>query len=144
MPRSSKHKKVNKVIASELDGSFSHLITSLSSAELVSSFINSFLTKEEKEMLSKRVMLHILLELGFTKSDIASVLGVSRETVRTHNSLWGRADNKYRVVIKKLARKKEVSDRLKSFEKFLRPVRLLMESKTNMKSRAKFIYGDYD
>ena len=59
MPRVSK-RKVSKKLAVELENQFVDLISLLKSPKYIRSFFQQFLTKEEKLMVIKRLMLHIL------------------------------------------------------------------------------------
>jgi len=143
MPRVSK-KSLNKEINSELKENFSSLISSLQNPKEIEQFLNDFLTKEENLMLAKRLMLHLLLDNKYKSLEIQSILGVSKETVRVHKVNWERGGETYKKIINKIANKRKVKLFLQAIEKKLRPLELALQSKTNMKARAKFLSGDYN
>lgn len=136
MPRASL-KRINKDVDLELKDNFAFLISSLSQANEIEQFFRDFLTKEEKIMLSKRLMLHLMLENEYASSQIQSVLGVSDETVRTHKNIWERGGEIYKKIIAKLARREKTKQFFRQAEKILQKVDTLMRSKTDMKARAK-------
>ena len=86
MPRASK-KQLSKNIYKELDDHFSSLISSLQSPNDIDGFFNDFLSAEEKTMLTKRLMLHLMLENGYQTPAIKAVLGMSFETIRVHKNI---------------------------------------------------------
>lgn len=143
MPRVSK-RPLNKEINIELKGNFSSLISSLQNPREIEKFLNDFLTKEENLMLAKRLMLHLLLDNKYKSLEIQSILGVSKETVRVHKSSWEKSGETYRKIINKIANRRKVKLFLQAIEKKLRPLELVLQAKTNMKARAKFLSGDYD
>lgn len=144
MPRVSKRKIVQKEIAPELENNFIYLISFLSSPQQISNFFKEFLTDEEQLMLSKRIMLHLMLEEKYPQVDISRALGMSRETVRIHNAARLKAGVKYKQVMDKLRSRRKMKDIWKQLEKKLRPFELIIESRNNMRSRAKLAQGDFD
>ncbi len=142
MPRISR-KPVNKNLDKELKDNFAYLISSLSTPLEIEQFFNDFLTSEENMMLSKRLMLHLMLENGYETSQIKAVLGISRETIRVHGHIWKSGGEKYKKTIQKIARREKTKEFWKKIEKLLKPIELVLESKTNMKSRAKFASGNF-
>ncbi len=143
MPRTSR-KKLNKELEEKLKEYFSFLISSLNSREEIEGFFEDFLTTEERRMLSKRLMLHLMLENNYRLVDISCALGISNETIRTHKNLWQRGGIIYKRIIQKLG-KREITKKLwKKIEKILKPVDLFLQSKRDMKARAKFISGDWE
>ena len=61
MPRASK-RSVDKNLRIELQDNFAYLISSLHKSSDIQQFFETFLTDEEKTMLTKRLMLHLMLE----------------------------------------------------------------------------------
>lgn len=143
MPRASR-KKLSKETDIELKENFSSLISSLRYSKDIEQFFQDFLTKEENLMLSKRLMLHILLENNYKGIEIQSILGVSEETVRVHKQIREKGGKTYKKIIGKIAKGRKIKLFLQALEKKLRPLELVLQSKTNMKARAKFLSGDYD
>ncbi|PIR79922.1 MAG: hypothetical protein COU25_02915 [Candidatus Levybacteria bacterium CG10_big_fil_rev_8_21_14_0_10_35_13] len=143
MPRASK-RTFNKEIATELKANFASLISSLQYLTDIEQFFNDFLTKEEKLMLSKRLMLHLLLESKYKDFEIQSILGISRETVRIHKQNWEKGGPIYKKIINKISRGRKIKLFFKALDKKLKPLELALISKTDMKARAKFLSGDYN
>lgn len=143
MPRASR-KEVNRSLQIEMQDNFALLISSLSSSRDIQQFFQTFLTDEEKTMLTKRLMLHLMLENYYDPAEISTVLGFSRETVYKHKIIWITGGDVYKTVIKKIAGKTKTKDFWKKVEKFLRPLELALISKSNMRARAKFMSGDYE
>jgi len=143
MPRISK-KPVDKNLNKELKDNFSYLISSLSTPLEIEQFFNDFLTSEENTMLSKRLMLHLMLENKYETSQIKAVLGISKETIRVHGYIWKNGGEKYKKTIQKIAKREKTKEFWKKIEKLLKPLELALESKTNMKARAKFATGDWE
>lgn len=142
MPRVSR-KILNKEINNELKENFASLISSLQNPKDIEQFFNDFLTKEENIMLSKRLMLHLLLENNYRSVEIQSILGVSKETIRVHKQTWEKGGEMYRKIINKIANRRKIKLFLQAIDKKLQPLELVLQSKTNMKARAKFLSGDY-
>lgn len=142
MPRASR-KRIKKKVYEEVIGNFASLITALKNPYEIEFFFQDFLTKEEKLMLSKRLMLHLLLERGFYSSQIESTLGVSKETVRTHKNVWSRGGKVYKSIIQEIAKRNKTKEFWEKIEKLLKPVELVLQAKTNMKARAKFASGEW-
>lgn len=143
MPRASK-RKLNKEINLELTENFSYLISSLQNQKEIEQFFKDFLTKEENLMLAKRLMLHLLLDNKYKSLEIQSILGISKETIRVHKANWEKGGETYKKIINKIVNRRKVKFFLQAIEKKLRPLELALQSKTNMKARAKFLSGDYD
>ena len=142
MPRASR-KPVNKEIRKELSDNFAFLISSLSSASDINNFFETFLSDEEKTMLTKRLMIHLMLENHYEALQIAAVLGVSKETIRTHKIIWMIGGGVYKRVITKIAKREKTKQFWKKVETALQPLDLMLKAKTNMKARAKLLSGDY-
>lgn len=140
MPRASK-KPVRKNLNQELNNYFASLISSLNKEEEIEQFFNDFLTSEEKTMLTKRLMLHLMLENGYKASQIESVLGMSRETIRVHGYIWSGGGVVYKRIINKIAGKEKTKRFWEKVDKVLKPLDLALRSKTDMKARAQFATG---
>lgn len=140
MPRVSR-KRIKKDLDSELKNHFSSLISSLNNSSEIEKFFEDFLTPEEKTMLAKRLMLHLMLENNYRVVEIESVLDISRETVRVHRNIWSRGGEIYKKIIRKIARKEKAAKFWKKVEKILRPIDLALRAKTDMKARAKLAGG---
>lgn len=142
MPRASRA-RLPKDITEELSQHFAHLISTLQNAGEIEQFFQEFLTREEKMMLTKRLMLHMMLEYGYSSTHIESVLKVSRETVRVHRSVWSKGSAIYKKIIGKLAGRERAKVFWQKVEKILKPVDLFLRAKSDMKARAKFASGDW-
>jgi len=143
MPRASR-KPVRKNVDDEIRENFSSLISSLSSSSDIQKFFIDFLTREEQIMLSKRLMLHLMLERGYKNNQIQGVLGISKDTVRTHRAIWERGGTVYKEILRKIAKKAQNREFWEKLEKVFRPLELALKAKTDMKARAKFATGDWD
>src|SRR3989304_3224157 len=109
MPRASR-KPVRKNVDDEIRENFSSLISSLSSSSDIQKFFIDFLTREEQIMLSKRLMLHLMLERGYKNNQIQGVLGISKDTVRTHRAIWERGGTVYKEILRKIANRAKNED----------------------------------
>ncbi len=136
MPRASK-RQVKSELLEEMRDNFAFLISSLSTSSDIQNFFTVFLTEEEKIMLTKRLMLHLMLKSGYEISEMCALIGVSRETIRTHKNVWTTSDVKYKNLIAKIAERRKTKEFWKKVEKSLKPLEYALSAKTNMKSRAK-------
>ena len=143
MPRASR-KPVKEDVDREIRESFSSLISTLSDSLEIQKFFNDFLTREEQIMLSKRLMLHLMLERGYKNFQIESILGISKDTVRIHKAIWERGGNVYKEILGKIAKKSEVRDLWRKFEKLLQPLDLAFKARNDMRARAKLASADWD
>lgn len=143
MPRASR-RTVRKEVDLELKENFASLISSLSSKNDIEQFFQDFLTREENTMLTKRLMMHLMIENGHRTSDIQAFLSVSKETVRIHKNVWGKGVDTYKKVISKIAKREKTRQFFKKLEKMFRPIELEMKSRNDIKARAKFASGDWD
>ena len=123
MPRASR-KPISQVVDKDLREHFMDLISSLQRLSEVEGFFNDFLTKEEKIMLGKRLMLHLMLEKGYKTGEISSALSISPETVRIHKLVWNNSNPLYKKLLSKIAQKdknkefwKKVEEKLKKRKK---------------------------
>lgn len=142
MPRASR-KPVKKSLNQELNQYFTSLISSLNRAEDIEQFFKDFLTIEEKTMLTKRLMLHLMLENGYKTSQIEAVLGMSRETIRVHGHIWSGGGIVYKKIVNKIAGKEKAKRFWEKVDKILKPLDLALRSKTDMKARAQFASGGW-
>lgn len=143
MPRASR-RLINKTINDELKEHFTSLISVLTNSKDIEEFFLDFLTDEEKKMLTKRLMLHLMIENGYRIFQIESVLGISRETIRVHKHIWSRGGETYRKLIGKIAKREKAKRFWEKVEKILKPIDLALKAKTNMKARAKLATLPYD
>lgn len=143
MPRASRI-EVSKSIHEEMDTNFSSLLAILVSPDDIEQFLKTFLTFEEKTMLTKRLMLHLMLEKGYSSSDIASVLRMSRETIRVHKQIWSNGEDAYKVIINKIMKREKTNQLWQKIEKILKPLNVAIQARTDMKARAKLAQGDFD
>lgn len=143
MPRASK-RFINRQLDEDLEEYFSILISNLNNPKEIESFFNDFLTSEEKLMLTKRLMLHLMLENNYKDFEIEQVLKISGETVRVHRNIWSKGGTAYKKVIGKIAGKQKTKLFWKKIEKMLKPLELALEAKTNMKSRARLASADFN
>jgi uncharacterized protein YerC len=142
MPRVSKW-PVEENIQGELSDNFVYLVSSLHSSKDIEQFLNAFLTEEEKMMMAKRLMLHLMLENKYDASQIAAILNVSRETIRNHKIVWLTGGKTYKSIIAKLAKREKTKQLWRKVERILKPLDLMLHSRSNMKARAKLLSGDY-
>jgi uncharacterized protein YerC len=138
MPRASR-KQVDKDTQEELRDNFAFLISALHKSKDIEQFFEDFLTREEKTMLAKRLMLHLMLENEYTALEIQAVLGMSRDTIRIHKDLWNRGGETHKEMIRKIAKREKTKEFWKKVEKILKPLEHALQAKTNMKARSKLL-----
>lgn len=143
MPRVSKF-KLHKERVREITNRFSFLISSLRNSGEIENFLNEFLTKEEKIMLTKRLVLLMMLKRNYSPSVIQSALNVSYETVRNYSNQLPIKNSKFQKTIERLVVKEKTKEFFQKLDKLLKPLDLMLRSKTDMKARAKFASGDWD
>ena len=119
MPRASR-KPISQVVDKDLREHFMDLISSLQRLSEVEGFFNDFLTKEEKIMLGKRLMLHLMLEKGYKTGEISSALSISPETVRIHKLVWNNSNPLYKKLLSKIAQKDKNKEFWKKVEEKLK------------------------
>lgn len=136
MPRVSK-KVINRDIDYELGQNLSHLISSLGNPNEIDYFIEGFFTKEEKRMIPKRLMLHILIYNNISDSEIKATLGISYETIRIYKNSWDSLSIEYKTIIEKTSRKRATQILLKNLNKKVERLDNFMKAKSNMKARSK-------
>lgn len=141
MPRASK-RQLSKDIIVEIDNEFVNLISSLRTSQEIQEFLNNFLTKEEKTMLSKRLMLHLMLEKRYRTNNIENILKISRDTVSKHKGSWIVGGITYKKVLRKLIGKANTRKIIKKIDSKLNYLDLAIKSRSNMQARAKMYSGD--
>lgn len=142
MGRVSK-RTIDKDLKKEIEEQLSFIISSLTNKEEINLFLDEFLTKEEKIMLGKRLVLYMLLYKGLTNAKINSILGMSYETIRWYKQVFENKSGLFRKNIQKLINREKSKEFWKKIEKILEPVGLALQAKTNMKARAKLATGDF-
>lgn len=140
MPRISR-KIINKELNSELNETFSFLISDLRHSREINDFFKNFLTKEEKTMLFKRLMLHLMLLNNIPSSEIKASLGMSNETIRTYKNNWDSLSDEYKQVINKISKRKNINDLLRNLDGKTDKLQNFLKAKSSMKARSK-VYGD--
>lgn len=136
MGRVSK-KIINKDLQIQLEEQLSFIVSSLSNKSEIDTFLNEFLTKEEKIMLGKRLILYMLLEKGWTSSQIHSLLSMSFETIRWYKILFDNKPQMFKESIRRLLSKEKGKEFWSRLESILEPFNLAIRSRNNMKARAK-------
>lgn len=142
MPRASKFRFNEK----EFKKIYSHLlytISSINNSVDVEKFLDGFLSKEEKIMLAKRLVLFMMLKRNYPPSVIQGALHISYETVRINQNQLSSKNSYFQTLLSRLIKREQTKELFEKLDKTLKPLALALESKTNMKSRAKFISGDY-
>jgi len=143
MPRASKAILSNKELE-DLFMDLSGVINSLPSKAKVAEFLDEFLTKEEKIMLSKRLTLLALLYSARPLPTIQQTLGMSNESMRKYNISARFKSEEFKNHIIKIGNKRKHKDFFAKLEKKLRPLDLAFKSRTDMRARAKLLSGDFD
>lgn len=127
----------------ELTDHFSFLISSLKTSEEIENFFDSFFTKEEKIMLTKRLVLFMMIQRGYNPKAIQSALHISYETVRTYTNQFANKNTQFQKMIEKLISREKAKEFWEKVEKMLKPIELALNAKRDMKARAKLISGDW-
>ena len=142
MPRTSRFRLEQKKFQ-EINSHLLLLISSLNKTDEIEGFLNGFLTKEEKTMLAKRLVLFMMLKRNYSPSVIQNTLHVSYETVRSYQNQLGSKGSDFQTIIDKLIKREETKELFQKIDEMLKPLKLALDSKRNMKSRAKFESGDW-
>lgn len=140
MPRASR-RPVNKGLGHDLEESFSDLISTLQKSSDIKQFLNDFLTREEKIMLFKRLMLHLMLEKGYNNSEIEATLGIRYETIRVHKNNWEKGSETYKLVLRKITSKQKVRIIFKRINDAFGRIDLVLKARNDMKARARLAAG---
>ncbi len=143
MPRVSK-RKPNKKAEEELVYNFIQIISKINNEKVARNFLNDLFTKEEKIMLSKRLMLFALLRKNYSPSTINSILSISYETIRIHSNQLPFKSSDFIKVLDVIIKTKDMEEFWKKVDRLLKPIDLFLQSKTNMKARSKLLFGDLD
>lgn len=142
MPRVSRAKlHPNKI--EEIKEYFSFLIASLNNPGEIEDFLDGFLTKEEKLMLSKRLVLLMMLQKGYSSSIIRSTLHLSYESIRVYANLLPARNKLFKATIDRLIKREKSQEFWKKVDKLLAPLDLVRRAGTDMKARAKIYSGDW-
>lgn len=142
MGRVSK-KLINQKFQIELEEQLSFIIQALTSKTEISSFLNEFLTIEEKIMLGKRLVLYMMLYKNFTSSQIHISLSMSYETIRWYKEVFKNKSEVFRSTIERLIKRENSQEFWQKIEKMLEPFALALNAKSNMRARAKLASGDF-
>lgn len=142
MPRISRSKLTPEKLQ-EITDHFSYLVSSLTHAKDIEGFLMDFLTREEKIMLAKRLVLFMMIKKGYEPQFIQQMLHLSYETVRTYTNQCYEKNTIFHEILDKMLDRQKTKDFWRKIDTFLKPVELLLNSKRNMKARAKFISGDW-
>lgn len=145
MPRASKKVISDKTIK-DLSTTLTTLISSLKTSDYISQFFDTFLTKEEKLMVSKRLMLYILLEKGLSTTKITKILTISPQTVLTHRKNWDKSGELYKEIMRIMNGKKKEEDGgvWQKINDALYPLDLILDARSNMQARAKLYDVAFD
>ena len=142
MGRVSK-KVIDKNFLDQIEDQLSFLIESLNNRNGINEFMNEFLTREEKTMLGKRLILYMMLYKGMTSKQIHNSLGMSLETIHWYKQTYDGKSELFRKNIEKLIDRERAKEMWSEVERILEPVSLALDSKTNMRARAKLFSGDF-
>lgn len=142
MPRASKF-RFNEKEFEKINSHLLYAISSINNSGDVEKFLDGFLSKEEKIMLAKRLVLFMMLKRNYAPSVIQGALHVSYETVRINQNQLGSKNPYFQTLLDKLIKREQTKELFEKLDKALKPLALALESKTNMKSRAKFASGDW-
>lgn len=142
MGRVSK-KVIDKKFLDQIEDQLFFLIESLNNRNGINEFMNEFLTREEKIMLGKRLILYMMLYKGMTSKQIHNSLGMSLETIHWYKQTYDDKSELFRKNIEKLIDRERTKEMWSEVERILEPVSLVLDSKTNMRARAKLFSGDF-
>ena len=134
---------INKELIEDLEEQLSFIIVSFKTDQETSSFLNEFLTKEEKMMLGKRLALYMMLYKGMTSKQIHDSLSMSFETIRWYKQVYENKPDTFKKEIEKLINREKSKELWKKIEKILKPIDLAMKARNDMRARAKFASGDF-
>lgn len=94
-------------------------------------------------MLAKRLVLYMMLKVGYSPSAVQSTLHVSYETVRAYQNQLEHKNSLFFQTIERLVKRERTKAFFEKIEKMLKPVNLLLRAKTNMQARAKLASGNW-
>lgn len=138
MPRASKI-KLDKEKLKEIQEHFSFLISSLNDSNEIESFFDSFLTEEEKIMLTKRLVLFMMIKRGYPTNVIQSALNMSYETIRIYVEKLMSKNELFHKIIEKLIKRGKTKEFWEKLDRLFKPFEVILEAKTNMRARAKLM-----
>lgn len=136
-------KKLDEEVKKELEEQLAAIIASLFDKGEITVFLNEFLTNEEKVMLGKRLVLYMLLEKEVASEDIEKALGTTRDTVRLYKLLLHTKPVAFRKSIQRLIKREKAKELWKKIGKAMAPLELVLNMKTNMKARSRFMRGEW-
>lgn len=140
MGRVSKSRLREKTLE-EIAQHFFYLISSLTNSQEVENFLDGFFTKEEKIMLTKRLVLLMMIKRNYSPSTIQSTLRVSYETVRSYTNQLPLKNSLFHKTIDRLIGREKAQEFWKKIDQILKPLELALNAKTDMKARAKLATG---
>ena len=142
MPRASRF-VFQKSELETINSHLNYLLSSLNDEKSINDFLNEFLTKEEKIMFPKRLVLFMMLKRNYPPHIIQSVLHISYETVRSYqNQLTGKSKF-FHKELEKLINRENTKTLFQKIDKILKPFELALKSKSDMRARAKLLSHDY-
>jgi len=141
MPRASRL-PIQPLLVKELLDNIYNLFSSLSSKDKAQVLYREFFTKEEQTMIAKRLMVFMLLDKGYTTSQIVNLLGVSKEMVRVYEITWKDKDTQFKELIKQVIKESEKNKLWEHIAQLLKPFDLAVQARNDMQSRAKIYQGD--
>lgn len=106
-------------------------ISSLRNKEALFLFFDDLLTRTEKIMLGKRLLVAILLEKGYSYGDISSVVKVSQATISGVSERLQRSGKGFRLAIANLDKKEKVEKWIEPVLDFLSGMAKPLTSKTS-------------
>ena len=134
---------INKELIEDLEEQLTFIIVSFKAKEDTGSFLNEFLTKEEKLMLGKRLALYMMLYKELTSKQIHDSLSMSYETIRWYKQVYEGKPDSFKKEIEKLINREKNKELWNKIEKILKPLDLAMRARNDMKARAKLASGDF-
>lgn len=111
MPHLSRHPLSIK-IEQEIIENLNLILSSITKAQEMLSFMGSLLTHTEKVMIAKRIAMIALIEQNFKDSEISKLLNVTEPTVAKFRIFYEARPEGFKVALKKLEEQK----RLKAFK----------------------------
>ncbi len=141
MPRVSK-RQLQQDQLEQINEHFSILIATLNNSKEVENFLEQFLTKEEKVMLSKRLVLFMMIKKGYDPSIIKPALNISYETVRSYTNHLLTKNDLFQKTIERLITRERAKIFWDRVETIFKPISLALQAKRSMKARAKLVTGD--
>jgi Trp operon repressor len=143
MPRASKA-ELSKEQLVELFSDLTSLLSSFKKTGSLHRFLEELFTKEEKIMFSKRIAIYSMLFSKVPLRQIQQTLGMSDESVRIYNEKKHERSLDFQSVLKSLGSKKRRNQFIKKLEKKFKIVDDILDSRTDMKARARLMSGDFE